>query len=137
VARQIDGDAAIPGGHLRHLEDPARLVHRVWMHKGDNRAALAHRLVIKRSVDGLGHALPTSDWAIGSAPPALAQRLKCNCIGIRRSGAGPEAVRRNRSRLPGADAVLAIKAYFHYFDEPFRSRFEQWLGASESAASLS
>src|SRR5262249_20790189 len=35
----------------------------------------------------------------------------CNCIGIRRSGAGPEAVRRNRWGLPGADAVLAIKAY--------------------------
>src|SRR5499433_3077456 len=72
VARQIDGDAAIPGGHLCHLEDPARLVHRVWMHEGHNRAALAHRLVIERSVDVLGHALPTSDWVVGSTPPALA-----------------------------------------------------------------
>src|SRR5215467_12155802 len=72
VARQVDGDAAIPGGHLRHLEDPARLVHRVWMHEGHNRPALTHRLVIERSVDVLGHALPTSDWVVGSTPPALA-----------------------------------------------------------------
>ncbi len=105
VARQIDGDAAIPGGHLCHLEDPARLVHRVWMHEGHNRAALAHRLVIKRSVDVLGHALPTWDWVVGSAPPALAQRLKMQCTGIRRSGAGPEAARSNRSRLPVSDSA--------------------------------
>src|SRR5262245_64638908 len=102
------------------------------MHEGHNRAALAHRLVIKRSVDVLGHAL-----VVGSAPPALAQRRRCNCIGIRRSGAGPEAVRRNRLRLPGADAVLAIKAYFLYFDDRIRSRLQQCFGASESAASFS
>src|SRR5262249_47225653 len=51
---------------------------------------LAHRLVIKRSVDVLSHALPVSDWLVGSLPPALAQRRRYHCIGIRRSGAGPK-----------------------------------------------
>src|SRR5262249_2969253 len=108
-----------------------------WMCDGDSRAGVAHCVEIKGSGDGLGHALPTSDWVVGSAPPALAQRRRCNCIGIRRSGAGPETVRRNRLRLPGADAVLAIKAYFLYFDDRIRSRLQQCFGASESAASFS
>jgi hypothetical protein len=42
------------------------------MHEGHDRAALAHRLVIKRSVDVLGHALPASDWVVGSPPPVSA-----------------------------------------------------------------
>ena len=46
VARNVDGDAAEPGGHVRHLENPARLVHRVGMHEGHDRPGAAHALVI-------------------------------------------------------------------------------------------
>src|SRR6185295_15909061 len=72
VARQIDSDAAIPGGHLRHLEYPARLVHRVRVHEGHHGPAPAHGLVIEWSLDVFGHALPTSDRLVRSAPPTLA-----------------------------------------------------------------
>ena len=63
VARHVDGDAAVPGGHLRHLENPARLVHRVGMHEGHHRPGTAHALVVQRSVDVLSHVV--SSFASG------------------------------------------------------------------------
>ena len=67
VARQIKGDATVPGGHLRHLKDPARLVHRVRMHEGHDRTTFAHRLVIERSLDVVGHAAAL--WRAGRRRP--------------------------------------------------------------------
>jgi len=51
IARDVDGDAPVPGREVRHLIDPARLVHRVGMDEGDDRSLASRPLVIERSVD--------------------------------------------------------------------------------------
>src|SRR5262249_10938729 len=61
IARHIDRDAAEPGGHMRELEDPARLVHRIGMRERHHRSGSSHPLVIQRSVDVLSH-FPYSPW---------------------------------------------------------------------------
>jgi len=40
---------------VRHLKNPARLIHRVWMDKGDHRPRTPHPFIIKRSVNVLHH----------------------------------------------------------------------------------
>jgi hypothetical protein len=40
---------------MRHLKNPARIVHGVGMNKGDYRSSASHPFVVKRSVNVLGH----------------------------------------------------------------------------------
>src|SRR5262245_40054627 len=55
VSRDVDGDAAVPGRQVSHLKNPARLIHRVGMNKGDHRPRASHPFVVKRSLNMLRH----------------------------------------------------------------------------------
>jgi hypothetical protein len=43
---------------MRHLKNPARLVHRIGMDKGNHRPGATHAFIVKRSVDVLRHVTP-------------------------------------------------------------------------------
>src|SRR5919106_3532280 len=60
VSGDVDGNAPVPGREVRHLKNPARLVHRIGMDKGDHRPCTSHPLIVKRSVNVLRHATPPS-----------------------------------------------------------------------------
>ncbi len=55
VARNINGDTAIPSRQMRHLINPTRLIHRIGMDKRDHRSAASHAFVVKRAVNVSGH----------------------------------------------------------------------------------
>ena len=40
---------------MRHLEDPAGLIHRIGMDEGDDGAFASHLFIVKRSVNVIGH----------------------------------------------------------------------------------
>ena len=65
---------------MRHLEDPARLVHRVGMHEGDDRPGSAHPLVVQRPVDVIGHKrkplLATLQWYCQRSNVLMIVRLR-------------------------------------------------------------
>ena len=58
VARYVDGNTPVPCREMRHLKNPARLVHGVGMNKGDHGPRASHPLVIKRSIYVLRHVTP-------------------------------------------------------------------------------
>ena len=129
IARNVDGDAAKPGGHVRHLEDPARLVHRVGMHEGHDRPCAAHALVIQRSVDVVGHAavLPAASRPM-VARSVAGVSAGCERIGFEVEKQAPFLMRTCQpfgsmsvlllradveGRAPAASSVLASRLPFH------------------------
>jgi hypothetical protein len=77
---------------MRHLEDPARLIHWVGMHEGDNRPGSAHPLVVQRSVDVLGHnATPPGEplQSLFSGRSRMIARLTCFANKVSRRAAKP------------------------------------------------
>jgi hypothetical protein len=55
VTGNVDADAPVPSRHVRHLEQPAGLVHRIGVHESHDRAGSAQALVVQRPVDVVGH----------------------------------------------------------------------------------
>ena len=63
VARDVDGNTPVPCREMRHLENPARLVHWIGMNKSNHRPRASHPLVIKRSINVLRHVTPPgTNW---------------------------------------------------------------------------
>src|SRR5947208_2434261 len=51
ITWQIDSDAAIPCREVRHLIDPAGLVHRIRVHERHNGASSPRTFVVQWSID--------------------------------------------------------------------------------------